>query len=433
MSPLNVLWVIDHICYDGAIHAGGRLYWHLIPAFDPARVRVHPYFLRAKPEVLEAFRGAPVRVPNLDKGKYDPTTLTTILALCRRHRIDVMHLFCHASSTFGRAVAAVTGIPTVIHDFDSEVYFPSPAYLGAVDRVLARFTGHALAASSACRDYMCEKRRVPAGRIDVLAHAIPVERFSLAARLERERDALRRGFGWAPEDVVFFTPTKLGIDRGNEYLLRAFARVAAERPQARLVLWYKPTYYHRVPKEYANLPGLHDVPGMRRALEALADELGLAGRVELVEAGGPAEQPDRWYAACDALVAPFLHARFSSVDLLEGLAHGRPAIATALGTQRELLGQGVHGFLVPPGDEDALAAAIRRLVDEPTLRARLGDAAATLARGWGVDVWADRLAGIYERLAAGGAAGGDARAVRVTERLDVRRPQVAAAAGAARV
>lgn len=414
MSALNVLWVIDHICYDGAIHAGGRLYWHLLPAFDPARVRVHPYFLRAKPEVLDAFVDAPVAVTNLAKGKYDPTTLTTLHRLARAHRADVLHLFCHASSTFGRIVAAITGIPTVIHDFDSEVYFPSPGYLGAVDRLLAPFTGHALAASSACRDYMRAKRRIPAERIDVLAHAIPRERFTLAARLDRA--AARAELGWRDDEVVFFTPTKLGIDRGNEYLLRAFARVAAERPGARLVVWYKPTYYHRVPKEYAGLPGLHDVPAMRHALETLAAELGLADRVTLVEAAHPAEMPDRYYAACDAIVAPFLHPRFSSVDLFEGLAHGRPAVATALGTQGELLHDGRDALLVPPGDEAALAAALRRLVDEPDLRLRLGDAAAELARGWSVDAWARRLTAIYERLAMAGGAGGESRPQRVVDR-----------------
>ncbi|HEU4699655.1 MAG TPA: glycosyltransferase family 4 protein, partial [Gemmatimonadales bacterium] len=377
-SALNVLWVIDHICYDGAIHAGGRLYWHLLPAFDPARVRVHPYFLRARADVLAAFAGAPVAVTNLDKGKYDPTTLTTLLRLCREHRADVLHLFCHASSTFGRIVAAMTGVPTVVHDFDSEVYFPSPAYLDVVDRLLARYTGHAFAASSACRDYMHAKRRIPADRIDVLAHAIPRERFATAARLERPetRAALRGELGWGPDEVVFFTPTKLGIDRGNELLVRAFARVAVARPEARLVVWYKPTYYHRVPKEYAHLDGLHDVPAMRRALEALARAEGVAGRVTLVEAAHPTEQPDRFYAAADALVAPFQHARFSSVDLFEGLAHGRAAITTALGTQRELLHDGVDALLVPPGDETALAEAMTRLAADPALRLRLGAAAA---------------------------------------------------------
>src|SRR5262245_41480301 len=114
MPPLNVLWIIDHVCYDGSLHGGGRLFMNLVPAFDADEVRIFPYFLRASDEVRRLFAASPVQVTDLGKGKYDPTTALTLHRLCRRHRIDVMHLFCYASSTFGRVVGAVTGVPTVV-------------------------------------------------------------------------------------------------------------------------------------------------------------------------------------------------------------------------------------------------------------------------------------------------------------------------------
>lgn len=54
--PLNVMWIIDHVCYDGSLHGGGRLFMNLIPEFDSSRVRIHPFFLRASPEVQEVFK-----------------------------------------------------------------------------------------------------------------------------------------------------------------------------------------------------------------------------------------------------------------------------------------------------------------------------------------------------------------------------------------
>ena len=47
MAPINVLWLIDHVCYDGSLHGGGRLFMNLAPMFDPAEVKIFPYFLRA--------------------------------------------------------------------------------------------------------------------------------------------------------------------------------------------------------------------------------------------------------------------------------------------------------------------------------------------------------------------------------------------------
>jgi hypothetical protein len=49
--PLNVLCLIDHVCWDGSLHGGGRLFYNLLPEFDPQRVRVFPYFLRASDDV----------------------------------------------------------------------------------------------------------------------------------------------------------------------------------------------------------------------------------------------------------------------------------------------------------------------------------------------------------------------------------------------
>jgi glycosyltransferase involved in cell wall biosynthesis len=367
---------------------------NLIPAFDPEVVRVFPYFLRASDEVRRVFDDSPVEVTNLNKGKYDPTTVTTLWRVCKEHAIDVMHLFCYASSTFGRLVSRVTGIPAIIHDFDTQIYFPYPAYLNIMDRVLASKTAMALAASPMCRDYMRDTRRVPGDRIEILPHAIPAARFEVADRISRS--SARAELGWDEDQTVFCTVTKLGPDRGNEFLLRAFARVASARPEVKLALAYKPTYYHRVPEEYEDLEGLYDTDGMRRELDDLASELGIADRVDFAES---LDDPDLYFAACDALVMPFLHERFSSVHLLEGFAHARPAIATDLGEQAELMTDGDQGILVPPGDEEALAQAMIRLANDESERKAMGRSARELAERLSVDASADRLAELYRAVA----------------------------------
>jgi glycosyltransferase involved in cell wall biosynthesis len=397
---LNVLWLIDHVCYDGSLHGGGRLYSNLAPAFVDDQVRVFPYFLRASAEVQRIFEASPVNVTTLGKGKYDPTTVLTVLGLCKKHQVDVMHLFCYASSTVGRIAGAVTGIPTIIHDFDTQIYFPYPLYLRVLDRVLASSTGHALAASPMCREYMRDRRGVPAGRIEVMPHAIPASRFQKVQQLDRA--GARGALGWSREHIVFCTLTKLGPDRGNEYLLRAFARVAAKRPDVRLVVVYKPTDFHRVPKEYEDVEWIRDTARIARDLEFLAAELRIADRVEFVES---LDQPDLYFAGSDVLVVPFLHERFSSVHLLEGFAHGRPAIATDLGEQRELMRDGEHGVLVPPGDEEALAEAMLTLADNDEAREAMGRACAVLARRFSVTASADRLTTLYRALAARQTAG----------------------------
>jgi glycosyltransferase involved in cell wall biosynthesis len=394
MAPINVLWLIDHVCYDGSLHGGGRLFMNLAPMFDPSEVKIHPYFLRASDEVVKLFETAPMKVVNLNKGKYDLSTLGTITGLCRKHDIDVMHLFCYAASTFGRIAGKITGVPTVVHDFDTQIYFPYPGYLKVADRMLASSTGHALAASPMCRDYMRDVRQIPGERLSIMPHAIPQARFDAAAATSREQ--ARAELGWSQDEKVFVCLTKLGPERGNEYLMRSFARVLDARPDTRLAFVYKPTYYHRTPKEYEGIAWIRDTDHMLNELKKLIAELGIGERVELIE---QLDQATTYMAAADAVVAPFLNERFSSVHLLEGFAHGLPAIATDLGEQKELLAHSAAGVLVKPGDEDALAQAMIEMVDNPADRARRSAAAKEIAERHSVRANAAGLARMYRQLA----------------------------------
>jgi glycosyltransferase involved in cell wall biosynthesis len=111
-------------------------------------------------------------------------------------------------------------------------------------------------------------------------------------------------------------------------------------------------------------------------LRRLATSLGLGGRVEFTG------QVDDVVGALDGLDVLVCATRdeepFGQV-VLQGLARGRCVIAPASGGPAEQIEDGVNGLLFPPGDADALAAALRRVVDDPGLRTRLGRAARTRA------------------------------------------------------
>jgi glycosyltransferase involved in cell wall biosynthesis len=392
--PLNVLWLIDHVCYDGNLHGGGRLYMNLMPTFDPSRVRIHPFFLRASPEVQRLFEEARHPVINLDKAKYDATALVSVSRLCKERQIDVMHLFCYAASTFGRIVGVARQIPTVIHDFDTQVYFPYPLYLKVLDRLLAAKTAGAFAASSFCRDYMRDVRKVPGERINILYHAIPDYVLQDAAQADGAR--ARKELGWPIDAFIFGCITKLGPERGNETLLKAFRRVVDEVPHARLALVYKPTLYHRVPKEYEHIPWIRDIHAMRASLEQQVADLKLGDHVYLVETEGSVLPH---YAASDVLVAPFENERFSSVNLVEGLAYGKGFIACDIGEAREIHAQHGVGRMVPPGDADALANAMIDVAKRPQLVQQLSARARDAAGYFTVHATTERFVELYESLA----------------------------------
>jgi len=110
-------------------------------------------------------------------------------------------------------------------------------------------------------------------------------------------------------------------------------------------------------------------PATVRAVRARIRALGLGRRIRL--AGEcPPQNVARAYRAADAFVLPSFHEGYGMV-YAEAMAHGLPVIATTAGAIPETVPPQA-GLLVPPGDPAALAQAVRRVISQPVLAARLG-------------------------------------------------------------
>jgi glycosyltransferase involved in cell wall biosynthesis len=108
-------------------------------------------------------------------------------------------------------------------------------------------------------------------------------------------------------------------------------------------------------------------------LRRRASELSLDGRVRFL-GPQPRERVLELLGAADAVVLSSNWENFPHV-LVEALGVGTPVIATATGGVTEIVTDGENGLLVPPGDPDALAAAVRRYFEDPALQDRLRAAA----------------------------------------------------------
>jgi glycosyltransferase involved in cell wall biosynthesis len=141
--------------------------------------------------------------------------------------------------------------------------------------------------------------------------------------------------------------------KGLAPLLEAVAKVRADRPDVHLVVIGKP-------REGSTIP-------------ALLARLDLTEAVRFVS-GVTTENIVELYAQCEIACVPSLYEGFS-LPAIEAMACGVPLVATTGGAVPEVVGaDGETGLLVAPGDPEALAGAIRRFLDEPELRAHIGDA-----------------------------------------------------------
>lgn len=192
----------------------------------------------------------------------------------------------------------------------------------------------------------------PGARAELVAY--PVEPADAAA-LGRERDATRAELGAAPGDVVIVQSCRLEPWKGHRLHLEALGRL---REVPGWACWQVGGVQRDSEAAYL------------RELQAQAERLGIADRVRWV---GQRRDVPRILAAADVHCQPNLGPEPFGIAFVEALYAGLPVVSTAMGGAAEIVDPGC-GILTPPGDADALADALRRLVADPALRASLGAA-----------------------------------------------------------
>lgn len=136
----------------------------------------------------------------------------------------------------------------------------------------------------------------------------------------------------------------------------------------------------------------------RGPVEQRIEELGQGERVTLA---GPSTEVAAIVAAADLFVLPSLREGLP-LALLEALASGTPVVATAVGGIPGVIRDGVHGRLVPPGDAEALAAAIAASLESPAEAGAMAAAARrVVVESYSADAFAERTAAVYDRLLRG--------------------------------
>jgi polysaccharide biosynthesis protein PelF len=159
--------------------------------------------------------------------------------------------------------------------------------------------------------------------------------------------------------------------------VRAFRRARAEEPRARLLL--------------AARAGTH-----RAAIEALVRELDLGDAVAFHRVE-PEALPE--LAASGDVVVSIASTDSSPSSLLEAMASGQPLIGGWCASIDEWIGDGDGAEMIAPRDEDALVAALLRLIRDPELRRRYGERNERVARER-VQESGAQLERLYRRLAA---------------------------------
>jgi glycosyltransferase involved in cell wall biosynthesis len=309
-------------------------------------------------------------IPEMPLGPKGARRVPAMARMLRRERPAVFH--AHLTSPMGAkyplaaAVAArVRAVVATVHLIPP--FTPDRSNLVQL-RLLARLVGAYIAVSRDIAAGLAEDLRWPREKIDLIYNAVDSSRFGKPVP-----EALRASLMDGGDRPVVLTPARLHEQKGHTYLLRAAA----------------------------TLPGVVFAfagEGPARAeLETEAARLGVAERVRFL--GQRNDIPDL-LAAADLVAIPSLY-EGSPIAVLEALAAERAVVGSAVGGMGELIEDGKTGILVPPGDVEALAAGLRRLVEDPAGRRAMGQRGRRrVDRDFGTAAMARQVEQVYERLLA---------------------------------
>lgn len=276
----------------------------------------------------------------------------------RQQRPTIAQSFLPTANLFTAICAKFAGVPVIItgrratmnaHASDFPA-FPHQWLLHLSNLWVSAVLANSSRLKEAC---LAQERWLSPQNIYVIHNGVNTERF----RPMRLSLSLKHAFGIPAPAPVVGVIANLAARKGHRDILNAAEAILRQIPE---------TCFAFIGRD----------EGMQRELERMAKSAGI--RDSIIFAGQQSNIPE-WLSIIDIVVSASLEEGMSNA-LLEGMAAGKPLVATRIAGTPEIVIDGITGLLIPPGEPDALAEAILQMLRNRNLREKMGSAGHQRAR-----------------------------------------------------
>ncbi len=283
----------------------------------------------------------------------DLLSLLKVIKLVRSVNPDIVHTHTAKAGTVGRLAAVICRVPVIIHTFHGHVFhgYFSPAKTAlfkAIEKFLARFSTRIIAISPSQKNEISGILGVPGSKFEVVPLGFRLERFENCCELHAGE--FKKSLNISDGKRIVSIVGRITAIKNHRLFLDVAMRVLGKRGDVVFVA----------------VGDGEDRP----ACESYAAELGIRDNVVFA---GWHEKVEIVYADTDITILTSDN-EGTPVCLIESLASGVPVVSTNVGGVCDVVTDGVDGFLAPPGDADALAEHVIRLLDDESLRDKMGAA-----------------------------------------------------------
>jgi len=265
-------------------------------------------------------------------------------------RIDILMTYHFSSDIWGTFWGHLAGVKTIISNRRDMGFWRNGSHV-SVYKLINPWVNKIVTVSRSIKQMLIKEEGVEAGRIEIIYNGVEIPK-----KYPQDSQQLRVHLGLKSSDILIMHVANLKPVKGHQYLLEAFAQIAAELPDVTLIL-----------------VGRDELNGQ---LQNLAKELNILDKVLFL---GQRDDVQILLSLADICVLPSISEGMSN-SILEYMAAEKPVIATHVGGNPELVKDGISGLLVDKENSQQLKDALITLINDQEKRWDMGFAGYELVK-----------------------------------------------------
>lgn len=302
--------------------------------------------------------------------------LKQLMNIMKKNKYSLVHVHTPVGAFLGRLAAKITGTKPVLYTAHGFHFYKGASIKNwfvyyTMERLVAPWTDGLITMND--EDYNAAKKfRLRTKNALFYVHGVGLDVDKYYIEDENRRKELRKEFGFNNRDIVILTVAELNANKNHKQVIDSLENLQN----------YDNIYYLVV--------GVGEYESYLR--EYIHDK-GLDNKVKLL--GFRRDIPE---LLCISDIVALTSMREGLPRcIMEAMAAGKPLIATNIRGNRDLVKNGVNGYLVPINDVSATVEAIKKLVQDKELRTKMGNEGRKIIKDYSIDKVLKEMDEIYSR------------------------------------
>jgi glycosyltransferase involved in cell wall biosynthesis len=345
----SVLYVVPQLVVGGA----ERQLCELLRKLDKDRFRPVVCCIKERGFFFEELQRCGVEAICLNAGSRRNlmghlSAILRLTALMHREEVEIVQTWGFNAGVLGKVAGKIARVPGVVGIEHRTGEWRSSILRRLVNRLLLLLTDKTICVAERQKKFLVENRGYDASKVEVIYNGVDLSRYASA----KDQSALRAGLLIPEDGFVVGILAALRPEKAHSVFLEA----------AKEILDTLPNTYFLIVGDGSE----------REKLERLCDNLGISGRV--VFAGFRPDTADVLQLFDVSVLSSLPVIETFPMTILESMAAAKPVVVTDVGGLSEMVINGETGIIVPPDDPKSLATATTRILQDPMLARRMGQA-----------------------------------------------------------